>query len=528
MTSPRRSGVLVPLFSFPSSGSWGIGEIADLGPMTAWLGAAGQDVLQLLPLNEMARGEQSPYSAMSAMAIDPIFIAVPEVADFAALGGEASLDAEDRERLIHARRSAGVDHAAVRALKGQALVRAFEHFRREWEQDGPRAAELRAFLEAEWWWLNDYALYRALHEREDHRPWTEWSPALRRREPAALDEARRTLGDAVLFYQYLQWIAAAQWQQGRVRARANGVALFGDLPFMVDGDSADVWAHQGDFHFDRSVGVPPDAFSADGQDWGMPVYRWDAIRAGGFQWLRDRARRSAALYDGYRVDHLIGFYRTYSRPHGGGEPTFDPADEAEQIALGEQTLEIFRAPGAEIIAEDLGVVPEFVRESLARLEAPGFRVFRWEREWEVDGQPFRDPAAYPPISVAASGTHDTEPLVVWWEGASAEERCLVLGIPTVEQCAGGVELADAEFSPLVRDVLLEALLASGSNLVLLPIQDVFGWRNRINVPATVTTKNWTFRLPWPVDRLDEEPLARERQRALHTWSARHRRTRGRS
>ena len=133
--------------------------------------------------------------------------------------------------------------------------------------------------------------------------------------------------------------------------------LFGDVPFMVDLHSADVWTHQEQFELDRSVGVPPDAFSATGQDWGMPPYNWDAFAKSGFVWLHDRARRSAALYDGYRVDHLVGFYRTYSRPRAGeGEPVFSPVEEDDQLALGEQVLAIFREAGSEIIAEDLGTV----------------------------------------------------------------------------------------------------------------------------------------------------------------------------
>ena len=137
---------------------------------------------------------------------------------------------------------------------------------------------------------------------------------------------------------------ATQWRQAR--EQAHGVALFGDLPFMVDGDSADVWARQDQFRLDVSLGAPPDAFSATGQDWGMPVYRWDVIARDDFRWLRERARRSADLFDGYRVDHLVGFYRTYGRPRDGGEPFFTPADEPEQVALGERVLAVFREAGA--------------------------------------------------------------------------------------------------------------------------------------------------------------------------------------
>jgi 4-alpha-glucanotransferase len=519
--APRRAGLLVPLFSFPASASWGIGDISDVVPMCAWLRGAGQRVLQLLPLNEMATGQQSPYSAMSAMAIDPIFIAVPGLVDFEAIGGESSLEVEDQQRLNHVRRCGHVDYVTVRELKERVLGRAFERFRREWNAATPRATEMHLFLQSEAWWLDDYALFRALHDREGHRPWTTWTPALRDREPEAIEATRLSLADTVLFHQYLQWIAASQWSRARAGARANGVALFGDLPFMVDGDSADVWVHQGDFRLDASVGVPPDAFSLTGQDWGMPAYRWDAIQANGFKWLRGRARRSAVLYDGYRIDHLVGFYRTYSRNKKGGEPTFDPAEEPAQTALGEQILNIFREPGAEIIAEDLGLVPDFVRDSLSRLHAPGFRVLRWEREWDVPGQPFRDPALYPALSVAASGTHDTEPMITWWETASDGDRRAVGHIPSIERLMGNADLTRAPYSPMLRDALLETLSASGSNLVLIPIQDVFGWRDRINEPATVSAKNWTFRLPWPVDRMSVAPAARERQEALRAWAHRH-------
>ena len=507
----------MPLFAAPRSVSWGIGDIGDLPSLTAWLAGAGQRVLQLLPLNEMARGQQSPYSAMSAMAIDPIYIDMAAVPEFAALGGERALAEADRERLAGARASASVDYATVRALKHRALQMAFGRLL----SDRARQRELAAFAERESWWLRDYALYRALHERESHRPWTAWPRPLQARDRDALAEAGRELAHEILFHEFQQWLADTQWRYAREAAAANGVALFGDLPFMVDGDSADVWAHQDEFHLDRSVGVPPDAFSATGQDWGMPAYRWDVIAARGFPWLRLRARRSAALFDGYRVDHLVGFYRTYSRPRLGGDAAFEPVEEAAQVALGEQNLAVFREPGAEIIAEDLGIVPEFVRASLARLGAPGFKIVRWEREWEAAGQPFRDPATYPPVSVAASGTHDTETVRAWWERSPEDERRALALVAS----AGRLRLADAltaaTFTPAVRDALIELLLASSSALALMPIQDLFGWAERINEPGTVTPHNWTYRLPWAVDRLADEPEARERQAALRTLTARH-------
>ncbi|HWL41181.1 MAG TPA: 4-alpha-glucanotransferase [Gemmatimonadaceae bacterium] len=520
----RRAGILVPLFSIPSSRSWGIGEIGDIEPAARWLEAAGQRVLQLLPINEMPPGEMSPYSALSAMAIDPQFITIADVEDFHAIGGEPGLGSGTQRELERLKMSPAIDYRGVRALKKGVLRRCFAHFlEREWASGTRRAADLKAYISGQAWWLEDYALYRALKAQHQERAWMDWPEPLRSRDAGALADAREALAGDILYRQYVQWLADDQW--GTARERAGDVALFGDLPFMVSGDSADIWGRQDEFRLDASVGVPPDAFSETGQDWGLPVYRWDVLAERDYDWLRNRARRYADLYDGYRVDHLVGFYRTYFRPHGGGEPEFVPAEEAEQTRQGEAVLAVFREPGTEIIAEDLGVVPDFVRESLTRLVVPGYKVFRWERQWEVDDKPFKDPATYPPVSVAASGTHDTEPMAIWWESAPKNEKEAVLAIPSIrahlsdEAAAAAVD--STTLSHGVREAMLESLYASGSNLLILPVQDVFGWRDRINQPATVRDDNWTWRLPWPADRLTTQPAAMAVARQLAEWSARH-------
>ncbi len=487
--------------------------------MARWLDAAGQRVLQLLPITEMPPTEGSPYSALSAMAIDPQFISLGALEDFDAIGGEAGLSADDRARLDTARGAPRIDYAAIRPLKLAALRRAFAHFlEKELRGGSARAAAFAAFCAEQSWWLEDYALFRALHARYDERPWTEWPEPLRNREPLALTSAAAELADDVRFRQYAQWVAAVQWADAR--RGAGRVELFGDLPFMVSADSADVWARQDEFRLDVSVGVPPDAFSADGQDWGLPAYRWDVLAERDFDWLRHRARRSADLFDGYRIDHLVGFFRTYIRWTGGA--AFTPSDERSQQELGECVLSVFRDAGAEIIAEDLGTVPDFVRGSLMRLGVPGFKVFRWERHWDEPGQPFRDPADYVAPAVATSGTHDTEPMAVWWQRAAADERAAALAIPSVRDRLNDADRTaareGAELSPTLRNALLEALYASGADLLLVPIQDVFGWHERINQPATVGDDNWTWRLPWPSDRLSAEPQANAVARQLKAWS----------
>ena len=500
----RHAGLLVPLFSIPSRSSWGIGEIGDLPHLGQWLADAGFSFVQLLPINEMADGQNSPYSAMSAMAIDPIFISPALVPDIAALGGEKLLARDERTRLNAARTGGGVDYGAVRAIKTRALRAGFEHFRAtEWDANTRRAQRLKLFLDRARWWLDDYALFRALHAREEGRYWREWPDAVRDRVQPALTRARDELADEILFYSYLQWLAADQWSEAR---DACGVGVFGDFPFMVSGDSADVWSRQQDFRLDASVGAPPDAFSETGQDWGFPAYRWKGIAAGGFRWLAARARRSAELYDGYRVDHLVGFFRTYVREQNG-EAGFVPAEESEQMLQGERVLDVLSATGARIIAEDLGVIPAFVRETLERLEIPGYKVLRWERAWEIEGKPFKDPADYPRVSVATSGTHDTETVAEWWDEAPIDERRAVASMVCLEPPGCDPEKS---FDTRVRDAIVQILYASASDIVLLPIHDVFGWRDRINTPALISDQNWTWRLPWPVEDLRREAEGLER------------------
>ena len=474
----RRAGISVPLFSLRSTRSWGIGEIGDIPAAASWLRAGQQSVLQILPLNELAPGEASPYSALSAMAIDPQFISIGMLNDGPLL--EQIL----RDDIERARRSATVAYEAVRDVKTRALRAVFDRFlKTEWRPNSGHASNLRSYITRESWWLDEYSLYRALRAESGERPWPEWPPSVRDRDPAALSAARERLAGEMLFLQYVQWIADEQWQA--VRRKTKGVQIFGDCPFMVTLDSADVWSNREDFIMNASVGTPPDAFSETGQEWGLPPYNWERARTNDFHWLRLRARRLAELYDGFRVDHLVGFYRTYVRPLDGSPPYFMPPHEDEQRQLGEATMAIMMGSGADVSVEDLGTVPPFVRESIARLGLPGYKVLRWE----VD-----DPTTFPPLSVAMTGTHDTEPIAAWWET-----------LTSIERMRFGFELRD--FDATVRDAILSRIYHAGSNLVLLPLQDVFGWPDRINQPATISGANWTYALPWPVDEWPAHPDA---------------------
>ncbi|GEJ56440.1 4-alpha-glucanotransferase [Anaeromyxobacter diazotrophicus] len=514
----RQAGCLIPLFSIRSASGWGLGEIPDIVPFARWAARAGFSVVQLLPTHEASRGQSSPYAALSAFALDPVYAGVDALPDFAAAGGRDALTPAEQEELAALRAVPAVPWPRVRALKARALDLAFRSFLEvEWRRRTPRAAELEAFQREHAGWLEPYALFVALHDdRFGGRPWMAWDAPLRDRAEGALSAARAELSERVLYHGWLQWQLDLQWHAARREANAAGVELMGDLPFMVATDSADVWSRPFDFDLDARVGVPPDAFSDTGQDWGLPVYRWEAMAEHGHAWMTARARRSAELYGLYRVDHVVGLYRTYYRPNDGGPAAFTPAAEPEQTANGERMLAIF-AEGARVIAEDLGTVPDFVRASLTRCGVPGYRILRWEREWKQPGQPFKDPAAWPALSVGTTGTHDTDALADWYDGMGEAERRALLALPALGPLrARGPHRFDTQ----VRDLLLDVVYGSGSDLLLLPFQDAFGARERVNVPGTVTDANWSYRMPLEVTALAADRAATERLRRLAARSRR--------
>jgi 4-alpha-glucanotransferase len=322
-----------------------------------------------------------------------------------------------------------------------------------------------------------------------------------------LKQARAELEREVTFHSWLQWVAEVQWNRVRDAARKRGILLCGDEPFIIGQDSSDVWANPTLLRRDARLGVPPDDFSATGQDWGLPYFDFAAMEKDGYSWLKFRARKAASYYDLRRIDHAVGYFRQWIRDEKTPTGRFVPEGEEAHKALGKKNFEtIAAAADAGIVAEDLGVIPPWVREILSNMGIPGYRVMRWERDEAV----YRDPKKYPQKSLATTGTHDTETLAEGWENEKPETRDAVAKV--YEQFAE-LRPPQQEFTMRVHDALIKAALESASDICVLPWQDIIGTRERINLPGSMQDANWAYRIGLNV----EELLTREDTKNSAEW-----------
>jgi 4-alpha-glucanotransferase len=512
----RQAGVVLPLFAIRTRKDWGIGQLTDLPACARWLRGAGQRLIQVLPPHTLSAGETSPYGALTAFGLDPIYADVDAIEDLDAAAIEGILGAgggEGRRAREKARASERVDYEAVRSLKARAFDVAFARFQeREWAHETPRAKSLADFIRREHGWLDDLALYEALRASHQGWGWSSWADDDRDRAPSALAAARIDHAQAIQKVAYVQWTLFGQWHAAHRQLRDLGVELMGDVPFVVGSESADVWSHASQFHLGLSLGAPPDDFSADGQDWGLPSYDWLAMEADDLAWVRMRARHSARLYDRFRLDHVVGYFRQWVRRKDGRDRgRFDPEGSEAQRARGRRVLgtvlhELARSRDAvdapRAIAEDLGVIPPFARESLRELGMPGYRVVPWEKDADV----FRDPLAFPPASVVCWSTHDTAPIDAWWPDLPEHDR--------IQLAARASTTAGPEDDPARSIALLRDMYLARSDLALVLVQELLGSKDRINTPATVGPQNWSWRFPRTLDDLERDPELTARFEAI--------------
>ena len=472
--SPRAAGVLLHPSSLANRY-----PIGDLGPAATafadFLAEAGQRWWQMLPIGP-AGGENSPYQSMSAFGGNPLLISPDRLVE------QGLLERQDLE-LSTCESTGKVNFSAAMRLKLPLLKKAFYHFDRTGQGGGRPAFE--AFTHAESYWLEDFSLFSAIQEKEGTPNWTRWSQELRTRVPDAMTRSRKDLAGEIRYHQFVQWQFSVQWKELRAYCTSKRVRLIGDVPLFVGHQSADVWAHPELFKLDAggaakvSAGVPPDSFSQTGQVWGVPVYRWEVLKAQDYRWWIERLRIALRRFEVNRLDHFIGFVRTYEVPANARTAAHGQYRTGGGASLFHAVRESLGA--LPFIADDLGATTPEVVALLDQLKIPGTRVLQFEFSASLDGSPVL-PKLHPDTAIVYTGTHDNDTTAGWYGK-----------LPSVQRDALRKRLG-ATAQEVIWSLIREAL-ASSADTAIIPAQDLLelGSEARMNVPG-VAEGNWAWRL----------------------------------
>lgn len=539
----------MPLFSLRREGDAGIGDLAALEEWIAWAAEHRVRFLQLLPVNALGESDApSPYSAISSVALEPLYLTLERVP------GMPSPLPPYAEDLPPSHLPGGrdfVDYARVRMYKRYHLRRAFDQFEKQ-DSLAAQRAEFEAWVAEQGRWLEDFTAFSVLSQAFGTHDWRNWpvqDPDVARMVVEGNADARTQKR----YQQWLQWLCAVEWARVRAVADAHGVYLMGDVPIGISVCSADVFFERYLFDMDWSGGAPAegnfaeDPFTAKwGQNWGIPLYRWDVMARDGFAWWTRRLRKLAEVFKMYRIDHILGFYRIYAfpwmpdrnreflpltpdeaaarcqgrRPGFQPRPDWTPEDRRSNLIQGDYLLsQLLRAvPGQLVIGEDLGCVPDYVRPDLSRLRIAGFKI----PHWEIDGnQNICSGQSYNPCSFATYATHDFPPICndwnEWYSCVQAGKAALAditlsndelrerqrvgkdcarvlswladyAGLPT--------EAAMVPWGPEIKDALFRALLSCRSAYAALMWTELFDLPVRLNTPGTVGGTNWSPRIPF--------------------------------
>jgi 4-alpha-glucanotransferase len=483
-------------------GGHGIGDLGDSAhEFVDRLAAAGQKIWQVLPVSPTGYGD-SPYQCFSAFAGNPLFI------DLKTLGEQGVLSTQDLASAPSFPEEQ-VEYPRVSAFKEGLLDKAGRTFLADGGHLERRAFE--DFCQSNRDWLDDYALFMACKRVHMDVAWVYWDAGIRHRTPAALAEWRQQLSSEIEIHKFAQFEFFRQWEELRAHCGGCGIKIMGDIPIYVAHDSADVWAHPELFRLDQSgnpsavSGVPPDYFSATGQLWGNPLYRWDVSAATGHQWWINRVRQSLKLFDMVRLDHFRGFEAYWEVPAGattaaGGKWVKGPGAEffqALQNALKKLPF----------VAENLGVITPEVEGLLKHFGFPGMSLLQFAFGNDPQGPSFR-PHNYSRELVAYTGGHDNDTTVGWWTSAGVGESTRSAEDIRKERDFTRSYLGFQD-EP-VNWVFIRAVMASVANTAIIPLQDVLGLGSaaRMNLPGTLSG-NWKWR--FKANALTTEMSARLRE-----------------
>ncbi len=471
MTFPRASGILLHPTSLP--GKYGIGDLgAGAYEFIDFLKITGQTVWQVLPLGPTSYGD-SPYQSTSSFAGNPLLISLDELVKLGWLTEEDLPASPDFDDYV-------VNYGPVIEYHFEALTTAFTNFNEKATAEQRQA--FQQFCTENQDWLDDYALFAALKDSHDGKPWWEWPAGQALSAPEEIQAARQALEESIESHMFRQWLFAEQWAKVRAYANERGIRLMGDIPIFVAHDSADTWANRNLFYLDANgnpeviAGVPPDYFSPTGQRWGNPLYRWDVMKDTGYAWWKRRFGAIMKNFDLVRIDHFRGFHNYWEIP--ASEET--AINGVWKIGPGahffEEVLQAYNIP---IVAEDLGMITPEVYALRDKFGFPGMKVLQFAFEDDCKPSIFM-PHNFEQNAVVYTGTHDNNTTLGWWNEVS----------DGVRNCAR------AYMGPIndpPRDMMRLAMM-SVAHTVITPLQDVLGYGGdtRMNHPG-VGMGNWAWR-----------------------------------
>lgn len=483
----RGAGVLMPISSLPSV--YGIGTLGDESRHFAdFLKRIGCRYWQVLPVGPTSYGD-SPYQSFSAFAGNPYFI------DLEYLVIEELLKPDEVKDMSEQGREDRIDYSTLYSLRFTILKKAYQRSKYR------TTKEYTAFYESNKFWLDDYCLFMAVKEYFNNQEWVLWDEDIKLREPKAVIKYQKLLDEEIHFWEFCQFKFKEQWNQMKEYTNKLGIQIIGDIPLYVSADSADVWVYGDLFELDQRrnpinvAGVPPDAFSADGQRWGNPLYSWDAMEDTDYTWWRERMKISSNLYDVIRIDHFIGVVNYFSIP------------AEEQTAVkgtwrkgpGKKLTNVIKESigGAKMIAEDLGVITPLVRKLIEQTGYPGMKVLQFSMDGPADHEYL--PHNYKTTNlVAYTGTHDNETLVGCINSKKDQELEFAYHYYNVKN---KIDLSDA---------MIRVLYSSIADVVIVQMQDLLKLDNqaRMNTPSTIG-KNWQWKMTKEQYKVINEEILRE-------------------
>lgn len=473
----RACGMLLPVSSLPSP--YGIGAFSkEAYEFVDTLKSAGQSYWQILPLGPTGHGD-SPYQSFSSFAGNPYFI------DLDALIREGLLKKEECLEADFGGSKRYISYDKIYLSRYPLLRKAFERWM---EKNGEKKAE-EIFEKALLQETKEYCFYMAVKNSFEGKSWTEWDEEIKLRRPQAVEQYRQKLKPEIMFYQFMQYKFQEQWEELRKYANKQGIKIIGDIPIYVAFDGADAWANPELFQFDEEhmpssvAGCPPDGFSATGQLWGNPLYRWDYHQKTGYAWWMKRMEYSFRLYDVVRVDHFRGFDEYYSIPFGHKTAEKGRWEKGPGIEIFRKMEKHFGKKPLPIIAEDLGFLTPSVLKLVEDTGFPGMKVL--EFAFDSSGESIYLPHNYPKNCVVYTGTHDNDTLKGWFRKMPEQDKLLALEYMNGRHGEG----------PWVNWDFIRLALASVADLAIIPVQDYIGLGSeaRLNEPSTLGN-NWKWRL----------------------------------